>query len=679
MEQVPRFCPLPRLRAACKLTKVISRTRSTLLLVAIAAGAALPHAAPAHGQGSTGRVNAKVIEGGRLQAIGDAGIAVGDALVYANGNSSKVEGPLGRGQGTNLVAANSRGQILVAQKFGPLHYFIYDRERKNFTPVSLAAEVTIDGVAQTVQLAYLTGMDDAGRVFGAFAHAQTACAAVGKPTLGTAGDASPPPATPASFDFIGCPGRGAAIRSVNSKGQIAGDFGRQAFLWSNGILTPIAFPGSIETRATAVNDAGVVVGNFIPGYQVSPDGVVATAMKPGMTLRTGFIYDGQNFRYVTLPGIAPAVTLGGINNRGQITGYFDAGEYNFHSFVAEVNSFPIAKMAATLSELTAAAVDRKLATARARAASGGDTDKACRILQGGIGQGPASILRALQALEAAGTLSGGKRVQVIYANPSGILDYNYISLETLRGGVIGQLLNVLMKQLSDAQATTKGMDAVVDAVDALAQEQGLRDLRAAGELAPFGQPVLNSAQNQFTPAARAKFKQTLLSAIVFNLSVHPIEIPPGNMELWHGTSFAPRQVDALTKTVSQIKEELGVPTAAIFLAWNEVRESNIGGPFDPDMEQDRPNIGGLFDWEVVEDLVSLNSNGEQAQAEQVLRVLADAPAPGKCPGLDALKASRTFKEDGLMTHMNGIRPRADLAGAIAHIAGQQWSAIYTRP
>jgi hypothetical protein len=79
------------------------------------------------------------------------------------------------------------------------------------------------------------------------------------------------------------------------------------------------------------------------------------------------------------------------------------------------------------------------------------------------------------------------------------------------------------------------------------------------------------------------------------------------------------------------------------------------------------------------DLVSLNSNGEQAQAEQVLRVLADAPAPGKCPGLDALKASRTFKEDGLMTHMNGIRPRADLAGAIAHIAGQQWSAIYTRP
>jgi len=644
--------------------------RTAALVVALATSPVLRGAEHAQGQVSNTHVNAKVIEVGRLHAITDAGIAVGDNFVYANGKTWVVLGPLAHGVGTSLVSANSRGQILVAQKVGPWRYFIYDINRKDFTSVGLTAQVGIDGVAHTVELGYLTGFDDEGRIFGVFVHGQTLCAAVGKPTLGTPGDIGTPPTTPANFDFIGCPGARAVIRSVNSTGEIVGDYGKQAFKWSDGKLTPFAFPGSLQTQATAINDAGVVVGNFMPGYTVSSDGDVSPVMRPGMRRQTGYIYDGQNFRYVTLPGIAPAVTLGGINNRGQIIGHFREDR----SFVAEVNSFPIVQMPATPSELTAATVDRKLATRRTEAASGGDTDQAYRILQTGIGQGPALTLRALQALEAAGPLSNGKRVRV---TNTVWMTYDNISLETVRAGVINQLLNALMKQLSRAQGSLKDIDTVVDAVDALAGEQGLRDLRAAGELAPFGQPVLNSPQNQFTSAARAKLKNTLLSAIASNLAAHPIKIPPSNVEVWQPSTVTAGQLDALTNTVRQIKEELGVPTAAIFLAWSEVRESNVGGSFDWQMVEGAPNVGGLFDWQVVDDLVGLNTRGEQARAEQVLRSLAEAPEPAKCPGLDALRASRTYKEDGLLTFKIDPSPRAELAQAIEFITGQKIRAIYS--
>lgn len=630
-------------------------TSSKVCLLAILAGMCLLGGIAADAQSR--RVGVKVVDvNGRLQAISDAGTAVGDIFVYSNGQPSVLMGPLARGVGTSLVAVNSHGQVLVAQKFGPLRYFLYDPTRKDFTSIGLAAQISDS--SQPVQLVYLTGLDDSGRVFGAFARGQSACAAVGKPTLGTSGDLGPAPSAPANFELIGCPGPGAIILSANAKGQIAGNYGKQGFIWSEGKLAPFAFPGSLATQVTGMNGSGVVVGNFLPGYPVSADGVITPDNQPGQTLQTGYIYDGHDFRYVTLPGISPAADFGGINNRGQIVGYYTIGEDKYRSFIGEVDSFPVVRMLSSTAALLSAAVDRKLAAGRT-ASAGGGIDQAYRILQTRVGQRPASTLRALQALGSTGALSAQRIVQTRVENASGMGQVNYDSPETLRGRVIDQLLNSLMAQLSAIAGTAKGIDTVIDAVDALAGDQGLQDLRAAGELAPSGPAVLNSPSNQFTPATRAKFKMTLASAI----AAHPIEVESVNLELWQDPKVTPKELKALAATLRDIKQELGEPAADIFLARSTIPDSNVSD---------------LLAWQVADRLLDLKSQGDPDRAEQILRALARTPESAAPPGLGPLRASGTHKDDAAMAAT--ANPwRAQLADAISGIVDQRLHSIYSEP
>jgi len=112
----------------------------------------------------------------------------------------------------------------------------------------------------------------------------------------------------------------------------------------------------------------------------------------------------------------------------------------------------------------------------------------------GIGQQAASAIRAVQALEGAGPLSDANRVEeLIDWGGTGTLSVlNYTSVEDLRRRAISGMLDSFMAQLSAAQKTPEGREVVLNAVAALAGDRGLEDLRAAGELAPFGQPVLTS-------------------------------------------------------------------------------------------------------------------------------------------------------------------------------------------
>jgi hypothetical protein len=296
--------PLPAFHGWSIRSAHAKRIRSVsvaAIAIALIAVFLLPSPAPAQSQGASARPVVKVLGDGRLISINDSGTAVGEVYVYTNGKAAFLGGPLGQGERTNLVAVNNHGQILVAQQIGPLRYFLYDPVRKDLTPIGLAARVDENGTAQTVQLVYLTGLDDEGRVFGVYATKHGPCGVVGKPALGLPDDKGPPPVTPADFDLIGCPGNGVAIRSMNERGQMTGTAGPRAFLWSGGQLTTFAFPGSTSTESVAMNDAGIVVGTFIAGYPVSKTGVITPYRKPGIASAGSFVYDGHVFRYVGLP------------------------------------------------------------------------------------------------------------------------------------------------------------------------------------------------------------------------------------------------------------------------------------------------------------------------------------------------------------------------------------------
>ena len=74
-----------------------------------------------------------------------------------------------------------------------------------------------------------------------------------------------------------------------------------------------------------------------------------------MSIQKGFVYDGQQFRYVDVPlswstlyktGVSPyplGIFVTGINNRGQIVGYYGVAEL-IVGFMADIEKLPIARM-----------------------------------------------------------------------------------------------------------------------------------------------------------------------------------------------------------------------------------------------------------------------------------------------------------------------------------------------
>lgn len=81
----------------------------------------------------------------------------------------------------------------------------------------------------------------------------------------------------------------------------------------------------------------------------------------------------------------------------------------------------------------------------------------------------------------------------------------------------------------------------------------------------------------------------------------------------------------------------------------------------------------------MEQLVGLNTRGERAHAEQVLRALAGTPEPAKCPDLESLKASGGDKDDLSMILRNGVNQRAELEEALERIGVQMFREIYAEP
>lgn len=111
------------------------------------------------------------------------------------------------------------------------------------------------------------------------------------------------------FTLLNLPGSGQAT-DINDKGQITGFYatptGDAGFLWSGGIRTTLSFPGATVTEALGLNNLGQVVG-FYNDAAGNPH---------------GFIYSGGSFTSID-DTAAPATqtTINGINNLGQIVGF----------------------------------------------------------------------------------------------------------------------------------------------------------------------------------------------------------------------------------------------------------------------------------------------------------------------------------------------------------------------
>jgi uncharacterized membrane protein len=151
-------------------------------------------------------------------------------------------------------------------------------------------------------------------------------------------------------------------RGVNDSGQIVGSYyadGRyHGFLLSGGRYTTLDLPGSVNTLAFGINNAGQVVGRYdsfdrpgrnstsgfllengsyrmldVPGslgtlpYGINNTGQVVGLYYPDLTGNPhGFLFDGSNYTRSDVPGSSYTYAFG-INDSGQIVGLYDGGGF----------------------------------------------------------------------------------------------------------------------------------------------------------------------------------------------------------------------------------------------------------------------------------------------------------------------------------------------------------------
>jgi len=110
---------------------------------------------------------------------------------------------------------------------------------------------------------------------------------------------------------------------INNAGQIAGTQQGGGFLLSDGEFT--SFSHGPATRTGAINDAGQIVGSFIRSFEVGP---------------VGFVRDvsGSFSDDISVPG-ADLTRVSGINNLGQVVGYYWMGDRLYHGFLLSDGQF----------------------------------------------------------------------------------------------------------------------------------------------------------------------------------------------------------------------------------------------------------------------------------------------------------------------------------------------------
>lgn len=132
-----------------------------------------------------------------------------------------------------------------------------------------------------------------------------------------------------TFTDLGTPGGNRSIATaINNVGQVVG-YGStdpssfsHAFIWQNGIITPLDDDGAASSQALDINDAGAIVG--AASFSRSED--------------TGVFWPGQNGQPIALGSLGPlnvSTYANAINNAGAITGNSNTENFfsPFHAFL----------------------------------------------------------------------------------------------------------------------------------------------------------------------------------------------------------------------------------------------------------------------------------------------------------------------------------------------------------
>jgi hypothetical protein len=180
------------------------------------------------------------------------------------------------------------------------------------------------------------------------------------------------------FTTIDAPGASdTEAYGINNPGIVTGFYviqGRgHGFVWRNGSLTTVDHPGALDTLLGDVNDPGLVIGNYgpfetqhatiyniatgtfttlpdVPNLPVNiGDGINAQGIAVGSAgmgnvsvtfSNVGWIWDGRAYSFFSVPGSAGfGTTAGGINARGQVSGYFQDASGGFHGFLKHGSTF----------------------------------------------------------------------------------------------------------------------------------------------------------------------------------------------------------------------------------------------------------------------------------------------------------------------------------------------------
>jgi hypothetical protein len=118
--------------------------------------------------------------------------------------------------------------------------------------------------------------------------------------------------------------QGASLQAtaINDRGHIAGNIGSDGFLLSHGHLAELAVPGASATMALGVNNFDEVVGTYMVGSGSS-------AQMHGFTWQPG-----RGFTSIDDPHGIGTTTINGVNDFGQLVGFYTDAAGNTDGFLA---------------------------------------------------------------------------------------------------------------------------------------------------------------------------------------------------------------------------------------------------------------------------------------------------------------------------------------------------------